>query len=124
MEKRKRRAFSDEYKAEVVKLIVDGGRPLAQVCREMDLTPSAVRSWVRQANHDNDSSPEGALTESERDELRRLRKEVGQLRQEREILKKSVVDSTGRCNSYSGCFRHREYSDETNLYSRRTPTGF
>ena len=49
---RKRRAFSAEYKAEVVKLIQDSGKSVGQVARELDLTETAVRKWVEQANID------------------------------------------------------------------------
>ena len=49
---RRRRAFSSEYKAEVVKLIRDSGKSIGQVAQELDLTESAVRNWVRQAEMD------------------------------------------------------------------------
>ena len=91
MGKRKRRAFSAEYKAEVVRLIVEGNRPLRQVCREMDLTETAVRRWVRQSEIDAGRGAEGSLSTLEREELARLRREVGQLRQERDILKKAAA---------------------------------
>ena len=45
---RKRRIFSTEYKAEVVKLIQDGGKSVGQICRELDLTEKSVRKWVAQ----------------------------------------------------------------------------
>lgn len=89
--KRKRRSFSPEYKAEVVKLILEGGKSIGQVCRDLDLTETAVRRWVRQAEVDLGQGPEGALTTEEREELRRLRRENKQLRMEREILKKATA---------------------------------
>jgi len=88
---RKRRAFSTEYKAEVVKLIQDGGKSVGEVCRELDLTETAVRKWVAQEKIDAGHGPSGALTSEERDELRRLRRENTQLRMEREILKKATA---------------------------------
>ena len=88
---RKRRGFSDEYKAEVVKLIKESEKSIGQVCRELDLTPSAVRRWVMQSDVDAGSGPSGSLTSEEREELRRLRRENTQLRMEREILKKATA---------------------------------
>ena len=88
---RKRRSFSDEYKAEVVKLVKESEKSIARVCRELDLTESAVRRWVVQSDVDAGRGPSGALTRDEQEELRRLRREVQQLRMEREILKKATA---------------------------------
>ena len=88
---RKRRAFSAEYKAEVVKLIQESGKSVGQVCRELDLTETAVRKWVAQGEIDAGRGPSGALTSEEREELRRLRRENTRLRMEREILKKATA---------------------------------
>ena len=49
MEKRARRKFTAEYKAEVVPLVRDGGKTIRQVSRDLDLTESAVRHWVKQS---------------------------------------------------------------------------
>ena len=88
---RKRRAFSTEYKAEVVKLIEESGKSVGQVCRELDLTETSVRKWVAQAEVDGGRGASGALTSDERDELRRLRRENTRLRMEREVLKKATA---------------------------------
>jgi len=88
---RKRRGFNDEYKAEVVKLIKESEKSIAQVCRELDLTQTAVRRWVAQSDADAGRGPSGALSTEEHEELRRLRREVKQLRMEREILKKATA---------------------------------
>jgi transposase len=91
MAKRKRRAFTREFKAETVRLIQEGGKTVKEVCRDLDLVESAVRSWLRQAEIDEGRGPKGALTSSERDELARLRRENRQLLMEREILKKATA---------------------------------
>ena len=91
MEKRGRRKFTKEYKAEVVRLIVDGGKTVGQVSRDLDLTESAVRTWVKQARIDAGQGAPGALTTAERAELVALRREAKQLRMEREILKKAAA---------------------------------
>lgn len=88
---RQRRKFSPEYKAEVVALIRTSGKSVGQVCRELDLTETAVRRWVDQDEVDSGRSSTGALTSDEREELRKLRREISTLRMEREILKKATA---------------------------------
>jgi transposase-like protein len=91
MERRKRRAFTPEFKAETVRLVVEGGRSIPEVARDLDLTESALRMWVRQAEVEQGRGKPGALTTAEREELQRLRREVKDLRMEREILKKAAA---------------------------------
>jgi transposase len=91
MEKRARRKFTAEYKAEVVRLVRDGGKTIGQVSRDLDLTATAVRHWVKQAGVDAGGGGAGALTTAERAELVALRREARQLRMEREILKKAAA---------------------------------
>ena len=87
---RLRRFFPPEYKAEVVALIRTTGKTVGQVARELDLTETAVRQWVHQAELDTGRRSDG-LTTAEREELRRLRRENRELREEREILRKAAV---------------------------------
>ena len=89
--KRTRRKFSDEYKAETVKLIRNSDESIGSICKDLGLSSTAVRRWVRQAETDDGKGPAGAVTTEELEELRRLRKEVRELRQEREILVKAAV---------------------------------
>jgi transposase len=91
MAKRKRRSFTREFKAETVRLVLDGGKGIPEVARDLDLTESAVRLWVHQAKVDRGEGRPGELTTAERDELHRLRREVKDLRIEREILKKAAA---------------------------------
>ena len=88
---RKRRSFTPEFKAEVVELIRSGGKSVPEVVRELGLAETAVRRWVARAEAQSPSSSTGALNADEREELRRLRRENVQLRQEREILKKATA---------------------------------
>jgi transposase len=90
-QKRPRRSFTDEFKAEVVKKVLSSGKTAGQVARELDLTETAVRNWVRQAQVDRGKGPPGALTTAEKEELAALRKEVRELREDREILKKAAA---------------------------------
>jgi transposase len=88
--RRARRSFTDEFKAEAVRLVLDEGRTVAAVARELDLTETAFRHWVEQARA-NRSQGKTGVTSAEREELARLRKENRQLRMDREILVKAAA---------------------------------
>ena len=89
--KRRRRVFSDEFKAETVRLVRESGKSIGAIARELDLAETALRRWVRQGEIDAGRGPAGALTTSERDELTQLRRENKRLRMERDILKKATA---------------------------------
>ena len=89
--RRPRRSFSDEFKAGAVQRVLDGGKSVPQVARDLDLTESALRGWVGQARADAGKGKPGALTTVEREELTRLRRENRDLRMDREILKKAAA---------------------------------
>jgi transposase-like protein len=89
--KRKRRKFSAEFKAETVRLVRDSDKSVTAIARELDLTETALRRWVQQAEVDAGRGPTGALTTSEREELVQLRRETKRLRMERDILKKATA---------------------------------
>jgi transposase len=72
-------------------LVREGGKSIGEVSRDLDLTETAVRQWVSQAAIDGGQGATGALTTAERQELGQLRREVRQLRMEREILKKATA---------------------------------
>ena len=76
MKKRVKRTFSKEFRAEVVKLVLDGGKPSSQVARDHNLGPSLVATWVRQARVDASMGPAHALSTAERDELTLASREV------------------------------------------------
>jgi len=88
--RRSRRQFDDEFKTQAVRLVLDEGKSVGAVARELDLTESALRNWVERARADRTHGKTG-LTTAERDELARLRKENRILREEREILKKAAA---------------------------------
>src|SRR2546426_6916280 len=89
MERRKRRKFTTEYKAEVVGLVRASGKSIGQVARELDLTETAVRAWVRQAAIDRRRDPQGPLTSEERADLTRLRRGEETAKKERGFLPKT-----------------------------------
>jgi transposase len=88
--RRLRRVFTDEFKAGAVRLVLDEGKTVGQVARDLDLTETALREWVNRARADRTQGRTG-LTTAEREELARLRKENRQLRVEHEILKKAAA---------------------------------
>src|SRR6266850_3429954 len=108
-QKRPRRSFTDEFKAGAVRLVLDEGKTIPQVARDLDLTQSALRTWVERARADRSKGKTG-LTSEERAELARLRKEVRELRMQRDILKKAAVGSAGGCNSTGNSSSWREES--------------
>jgi len=87
--KRPRRSFTKAFKAEVVALVRQPGNNAASVARDLDLTETAVRDWVKRA--DIDDGHRDGLTTVERAELAQLRKEVRVLREERDILKRATA---------------------------------
>jgi transposase len=91
MAKRQRRSFDAEFKAEAVRLCKVGDRTVRQVSKDLDLTETALREWVRRADIDAGKGPAGALTTAEREELTLLRRENKRLQMEREILKKAAA---------------------------------
>ncbi len=91
MAKRKRRAFDDDFKVEAVRLCKAGDRSIGQVAKDLDLTETALREWVRRADIDAGKGPPGSLTTAKREELARLRRDVKRLEREREILKAAAT---------------------------------
>ena len=88
--RRPRRQFSEEFRAQAVRLVLDEGKTVGAVARELDLTASALRQWVERARADRTGGKSG-LTTAEREELARLRKENRILLEEREILKTATA---------------------------------
>lgn len=86
----KRRQFTDEFKAGVVRLVLDEAKTMAQVARDLNLTPSALSGWVKQARADRSGGKTG-VTSEERAELAALRKELRVVKMERDILGKAVA---------------------------------
>ena len=91
--RRHRRAFTPEFKAEIIELCQRGDRSVGQVARDFDLTETAVREWVKQAERDAGTSEDGGLTSAERKELVELRRENRRLREDVEILKRATAFS-------------------------------
>jgi len=87
---RVRRSFSEEFKDGAVRLVLDEGKTVSQVGRDLDVSQSVVGNWVKQARADRSNGKTGLTTE-ERGELVKLRREVRELRLQRDILKKAAA---------------------------------
>jgi transposase len=92
----KRRQFTQDFKLEAVRLATAGDRKLSEVARELGIRPDMLRQWKRQAEAragqvPRDVFPGNGKLPSQDEEIRRLRREVAQLREERDILKKATA---------------------------------
>ena len=86
---RPRRSFTAEFKADIVERCRRGDRSIGQVAKDFDLTETAVREWVRQAEVDAGERP--GLSSAEREELAELRRENRRLRDDVEVLKRATA---------------------------------
>ncbi len=88
--KGKRRSFSPAYRRDAAHLVIDTARPIATVAREIGVGEQLLGRWVALERAKSDAPPP-ALDSDERAELERLRVEVGELRMDREFLKKAAA---------------------------------
>jgi transposase-like protein len=72
MSPKQRRIFTAGQKANAVRIVEQGGKPISQIAQELGVSESALRKWVNQAKIDQQGSPSGALTTAERQELIQL----------------------------------------------------
>lgn len=89
MGKRKRRTYTPEQRAEAVKMVLETGRSVTAVARDLDLTQSSLAAWVKQAKIDRGQGGSEALTTAEKKEMATMKREMKRLRQENEFLKKA-----------------------------------
>ena len=84
--------YPSEFRAEAVELVRSSGRPRAEIARSLGLSDTTLKNWVVAADtaRARAADPDG-LSESEREELKRLRKDNAELRVEREILRKAAA---------------------------------
>ena len=87
---RTRRKFDEDFKAGAVRIVRETGKPIAQVARELGINEGTLGNWCAVARRRSESGT-AALTEDERAELVRLRRENSELRMQRDVLKRSVA---------------------------------
>jgi transposase len=88
---RTHRPYPPEFRAEAVRLARDSEKSIPALAADLGVSSGALRHWLRQADADEGRGQPGELTSDEREELRRLRREVKVLQQEREILRKAAA---------------------------------
>ena len=91
MTNKKRRLFTNEQKAEVLRIVEQADKPVSQVARELGIGVSTIHTWKRQSKIDRQGDPKGPLTSSERQELVALRRELKRVEMERDFLKKATA---------------------------------
>ncbi len=87
--RRDRRSYTPKFESEIVDRCRAGDRSIAEVARDLDLTPSAVRRWVAQA--EIDAGERRGLRTDERDELSRLRRENERLQADVDLLERATA---------------------------------
>jgi transposase len=86
----KYRKFDQDFRQGAVRLVFETGKPIAQVARELGINEGTLGNWVAQARRQRGDG-QGGLSEDERAELVRLRRENVELRMQRDVLKRSVA---------------------------------
>ena len=89
--RRKRRVYTDEFKLEAVKFVVEEGLTKAETARRLGVGQDTLGKWVKGYLKSREEPENSGLSEKEEKELKRLRKEIRELKMEREILKKAAV---------------------------------
>lgn len=82
--------YPPEFRAEAVRLVRSTGKPISQIARQLEISQDTLRAWIKQVDLDDGLRHDGLTTE-DAEEVRRLRREVKTLREEREILLKAAA---------------------------------
>ena len=85
-----RRKFSHQFKAEAVQLVLETGRPIAEIARELEVNEGTLGNWVNMWRREN-PEPEPDLTPVERAKVKMMEDEIRRLRLENEFLKKAAA---------------------------------
>jgi transposase len=88
---KKRRSFDRQFKIDAVSLVVNGERTVAEVARDLGINANSLHRWKRELTKDqNVAFPGKGRLGPQEEELRRLRRELAQAKEDREILKKAL----------------------------------
>ena len=85
-----RRRFSPQFKAEAVQFVIETGRPIAEIARELAINEGTLGNWVNEWKQSN-PEPEKALTPVERARVAEMEDEIRRLRLENDFLKKAAA---------------------------------
>jgi transposase len=85
-----RRRFSHQFKAEAVQLVLQSGRPIAEIARELAINEGTLGNWVNAWRNEN-PAPDPELTPTDRARMREMEDEIRRLRMENEFLKKAAA---------------------------------
>jgi len=95
-----RRRFSREFKVEAVRMVTASGHEVGEVSRDLGIRPDMLRKWMRQVEEDGQGAFPGSghprSGDSGDEELRRLRRKLRDVEEERDILKKALAIFSGR----------------------------
>lgn len=90
--KKERRSFDKEFKQEVARLVTEGGQKVSEVARDLDIHPNVIHRWKREYLEDTAHSfPGKGHMKPEEEEMRRLKKRLTDVTEERDILKKALA---------------------------------
>ena len=88
---KKRRSYDSEFKREAVKLVIEGGRVASEVAKGLGISENVIYRWIKQYREDPENAfPGKGKLEPADEEIRRLRRELADVKEERDILKKVV----------------------------------
>jgi len=88
----KRRHFTREFKLDAVQLVTEKGIPVSKVARDLDIHPNLLHIWRRRFRKDGDKAFTGkGRVKPENAEIRKLRKELEKVKEQRDILKKALA---------------------------------
>ena len=93
MEREKRRkSYEQQFKIDAVSLVVNGGRSVADVARDLSIEANVLHRWKRELSREqSEAFPGKGRLGPQEEELRRLRRELEQAKEDREILKKALA---------------------------------
>lgn len=88
----KRKTYPVEYKKEIIRLVTEQGKKVKDVAKDIDVTETSIRRWIKQyGEHGDDAFPGRGKLRSEDEEFRKLKKELADIKEENEILKKAMA---------------------------------
>jgi transposase len=104
MSKRKKPTYSSEFKSEAISLALKQNYTIAKAAANLGISESALRKWINKAQT---LGLEPKVSDAKEKEIRELKRELEQTKQERDILKKAILGSSGECNESIQFFYRR-----------------